>query len=320
MIILFNDLDKQIIKKIKEYKTIVIARHIGPDPDAISSELALKEIIDFNFEDKEVYAIGIGVSKFRFLGTMDKVDDIDKSNALLIILDVPEFVRVDGAKRDEYAYTIKIDHHPCDHLECDIDLVDENASSTCQVIADICFNNNLSLSKSIAEKIFTGIVSDSDRFLLSYTTPKTFDIASRLLDEYDLDLTKIYNNLYSRPLSERKFESWIINNINITENGFGYIKITNDDYKRFDVDANTASNMVNNLNHINELKCWAFSSWDEKSKQFRINIRSKDVVINDVAQLHNGGGHKFASGARLETEKEVDELFKALDERCKESK
>ena len=320
MIILFNDLDKQIIKKIKEYKTIVIARHIGPDPDAIASELALKEIIDFNFEDKDVYAIGIGVSKFKFLGTMDKVDDIDKSTALLIILDVPEFVRVDGAKRDEYAYTIKIDHHPCDHLECDIDLVDENASSTCQVIAEMCFNNDLSLSKSIAEKIFTGIVSDSDRFLLSYTTPKTFDIASKLLDEYDLDLTKIYNNLYSRPLSERKFESWIINNITITENGFGYIKITNDDYKKFDVDANTASNMVNNLNHINELKCWAFSSWDEKSKQFRINIRSKDVVINDVAQLHNGGGHKFASGARLETEKEVDELFKALDERCKESK
>ena len=242
------------------------------------------------------------------------------NSRLLIILDVPEFSRVDGAKRDEYAYTIKIDHHPCDHLECDIDLIDESASSTCQVIAEMCFENNIALDKSAAEKIFTGIVSDSDRFLLSYTTPKTFDIASRLLDNFNLDLTKIYNNLYSRPLSERKFESWIINNITITENGFGYIKINNEDYKRFDVDANTASNMVNNLNHINELKCWAFSSWDEKSKQFRINIRSKDIVINDVAAQYKGGGHKFASGARLEKEEDVDKLFKALDKRCEESK
>jgi phosphoesterase RecJ-like protein len=156
--------------------------------------------------------------------------------------------------------------------------------------------------------------------LLSYTTPRTFDIASKLLDDYNIDLTKVYNNLYARPLSERKFESFIINNIKLTENGFGYIKLTNNDYKKYDVDANTASNMVNALNHINELKCWAFSSYDEKSKQFRINIRSRDVVINDVSQQHNGGGHKFLSGARLETEEPVDALFKALDERCKESR
>jgi phosphoesterase RecJ-like protein len=320
VIILFNNLDKQIIKKIKEYKTIVIARHIGPDPDAIASQIALRDIIRLNFEDKEVYAVGIGVSKFKFIGTMDKIDNINKEEALLIILDVPEFVRVDGAKKDEYAYTIKIDHHPCSHPECDIDLIDESACSTCQILSQIVFNNEITIDKASAEKLFTGIVSDSDRFLLSYTTPLTFDIASRLLDIYNLDLSKIYDNLYARPLSERKFESFIINNLTITENGFGYIKLTNEDYKKYDVDSNTASNMINDFNHINELKCWAFSSYDEKNKIYRINIRSNGVIINDVAQQYNGGGHKFASGARLTTPEEVDELFKALDKRCEESK
>ena len=89
MIILFNNLDKQIIKKIKEYKNIVIARHIGPDPDAIASQVALRNIIKFNYEDKNVYSIGIGVSKFKYIGILDKLpDDFDKSEALLIILDV----------------------------------------------------------------------------------------------------------------------------------------------------------------------------------------------------------------------------------------
>ncbi len=36
-----------------------------------------------------------------------------------------------------------------------------------------------------------------------------------------------------------------------------------------------------------------------------------------VASKFNGGGHKFASGARLKTESEVDDLFNALDELCK---
>ena len=320
MIILFNDLSKQIIKKIEEYNNIVIARHIGPDPDAIASEIALRDIIKLNYENKNVKAIGVGVAKFKYLGTLDKLTDEERSNTLLIMLDLPEASRLDGTKKDDYVYTIKIDHHPCDHPECDIDYIDDEASSTCQILCDIIFNNNLIISRECAEVLFTGIVSDSDRFLLSYTSPRTFDIASKLLDDYNIDLSKIYNNLYSRPLSERKFEAFITNNLTVTENGFGYIKLTNEDYKKYEVDANTASNMVNDFNFINELRCWAFSSYDEKNKVYRINIRSKDVIINDVAQNFNGGGHKLASGARLETMEEVDELFKALDERCKEYK
>ncbi|MBR6072742.1 MAG: bifunctional oligoribonuclease/PAP phosphatase NrnA [Bacilli bacterium] len=317
---MFNDLSKQIIKKIEEYNNIVIARHIGPDPDAIASEIALRDIIKLNYENKNVKAIGVGVAKFKYLGTLDKLTDEERSNTLLIMLDLPEASRLDGTKKDDYVYTIKIDHHPCDHPECDIDYIDDEASSTCQILCDIIFNNNLIISRECAEVLFTGIVSDSDRFLLSYTSPRTFDIASKLLDDYNIDLSKIYNNLYSRPLSERKFEAFITNNLTVTENGFGYIKLTNEDYKKYEVDANTASNMVNDFNFINELRCWAFSSYDEKNKVYRINIRSKDVIINDVAQNFNGGGHKLASGARLETMEEVDELFKALDERCKEYK
>lgn len=36
---------KQIFKQIKKYDIIVIARHIGADPDALGSQFALKNII-----------------------------------------------------------------------------------------------------------------------------------------------------------------------------------------------------------------------------------------------------------------------------------
>ena len=36
---------KRILKKIKQYDVIVIARHISPDPDAIASQISLRDAI-----------------------------------------------------------------------------------------------------------------------------------------------------------------------------------------------------------------------------------------------------------------------------------
>lgn len=311
-----NSIHKQILKKIKEYDEIVIARHIGPDPDALASQIALRDMIKLNYPEKKVYAVGTSVSRFKYLGLLDKIDESTLTNALLIICDVPKFERVDSAYKPRYNYTIKIDHHPCDEVVCDLEYVDEASSSTCQLITEFVYENKIKIDQSIAEKLFMGIIADSDRFLLSYTTPKTLELSARLLNDFKFDLMPLYNHLYERPLIERKFESFIIENLTVTENGFGYIKVKNEDIKKFGVDQSTASNMINDLNFIRELKVWAFSTYDDKLGMFKINIRSRGIVINEVAEKFNGGGHKFASGARLKTEEEVDNLFAALDREC----
>ncbi len=307
---------KSIVKKIKEFDEIVIARHIGPDPDAIASQIALREIIKYNYPHKKVYAVGAMVSRFKYFGSLDKIDEATLTNALLIIVDVPRFDRVDAAYKNRYKYTIKIDHHPCEEGICDLELVDVSSSSTCQLITELVYNTKLKINKEIAEKLFMGIVTDSDRFLLSYTTAKTFSLVANLMRDYKLDLMPLYNHIYERGINERKFESYIVNNMKINEYGFGYIKIDNKTISEFAVDSSTASNMINDFNFIKELNVWAFSSFDEKAGIYKINIRSRNVVINDIAERFNGGGHKFASGARLKTEEEVDELFAALDAAC----
>ena len=165
---MFKNIHKQILKKIKEYDEIVIARHVGPDPDAIASEIALRDIIKLNFPDKKVYAVGNEVSRFRYFGNLDKISSSELSNeTLMIIVDVPRFDRVDYMKKEGFAYTIKIDHHPCDEQVCDLELVDESAASATQLITEFVYETKLKLNKNIAETLFAGIVSDSDRFLLS---------------------------------------------------------------------------------------------------------------------------------------------------------
>lgn len=313
-----NIVFKQIIKKIKEYETIVIARHIGPDPDALASEIALRDSIKLTFPKKKVYAVGNSVSKFKYFGDLDKINDSKLDKPLLIILDVPNKDRIDGINYDIYDYIIRIDHHPNVENVANLELVDTESSSTCELIVDLINNTKLKMTKSIASNLFLGIVADSDRFLFSCATPKTFKYSAMLIERFNLNITELYNSLYIRPINEVKFQSFIALNMTVTENKFGFIKLDKKMMEEFDVDPSAASNMINNFNFIKELYCWAFSSYDEKNEIYKINIRSRGPIINDVASLYNGGGHKFASGARIKNESDVDKLFQALDSRTKE--
>ena len=62
---------KRIYKLIKKYDSIVIARHVGPDPDALGSQLGLKESILATFPNKKVYAVGHPASRFKYIGDLD---------------------------------------------------------------------------------------------------------------------------------------------------------------------------------------------------------------------------------------------------------
>lgn len=311
---------KQIYKKIKQYDTIVIARHIGPDPDAIASEISLRDSIKATFPNKHVYAVGTSVAKFKFYGSLDKLPERDLSDALLITCDVPNIARIDGVLISDFKEVIKIDHHPFEEDFGGLELIDASASSTSQLLLELIFNTKLILTKKIAENLFLGIVSDSDRFLLSYTSSKTFYLVSRLIEETKIDIGSLYHELYERPISEVKFQGYLSENMIVSDNGLGYVKITSDILKKYNVDTATPANMINNFNYIKEVLVWTFITYDEKNGIYKINIRSKGPIINEIASKYNGGGHKFASGIRTSDESIIDKLLDDLDEVCKEHK
>ncbi len=311
---------KNIYKKIKKYQTIVIARHVSPDPDAMASQISLRDSIKLTFPDKNVYAVGSGVSKFRYYGALDKIDESTISNALLIVCDVPNSHRVDGADYTMYDDVIKIDHHPKEEKFVTVDWVEESSSSTCQMIIELILNTPLKLNAKIAENLYLGVVSDSDRFLLPYTSTKTFKLIVELIEKTKIDFPSLYATLYERSINEIRFQNFIAENLTITPNGLAYMKIQAETIKRFEVDSSTASNMINSFNFIKGVKVWTFITYDERSKLHKVNIRSRGPIINEIASRYNGGGHKFASGARIPELADVDKMIKDLDKACEEYK
>ena len=317
---MFSNKYKKIYKIIKKYKRIVIARHIGADPDALGSEIALKDIISSTFPDKEVYAVGYPASKFSYMGSLDKMNEEYYKDSLLIVVDLPDKKRIDGVDPTKFSYSIKIDHHPYIETFCDYEWIDDKASSTSQMIIELVFNSKLKMTKFAAERLYLGLVSDTNRFLFSYTTTKTFDLVSKLIKETSIDFTSLYSNLYLRPLKEIRFYGFLVNNLIVTENGFGYVKITEDILKEYNVDAATAGNMVNEFNFIDEIIAWGTFTYDKNRNVIRGSLRSRGPIVNEVASHYNGGGHIYASGCRLTDFDEVDKLVSEMDSVCKEYK
>ena len=308
----------KIYELIKKYENIVIARHIGVDPDAMASSFALKNSILLTFPDKHVRLAGTGSNRFSYFGKLDKNEDV-KENTLLIVTDTPDIKRIDGITDiTKFSDIVKIDHHPFIEKFSDnsIELIDVNAGSASQIVLELINNTELLMDRQIAEQIFWGIVSDTNRFMYNDCTSRTFHLVGDLIDKYDLDIFKLYGPLYARPLSEVRLEGFIAMNMQVTENNVAYIKISNEILEEYKTDAASPGNMIGNFNYINEVIVWVFITEDVKNGNFRISIRSRGPVINSVAEKYNGGGHRYASGAKITDLSLADNLIKDLDDLC----
>lgn len=314
-----KELYREIYKKIKEFDKIVIARHIGADPDALGSTLGLKEIILNTFPNKKVSCIGVYSSVFKYMGKMDKLNEDEIKDSLLIVCDTPNVIRIDGIDDPrKFKYVIKIDHHPeVDHFE-DLKWVDVKSSSVCQMLIELTNETRLKMSKIAAEKLYMGLVSDTNRFLYEYTTPKTFELVAGLVRENKLDIVSLYNNLYQRPLIDIRFQGYVAQNLKVSESGFAYIFIDDKTIEKFGGDTGLSGNVIGSFNNINEILVWVIFTEDKKQGLIKVNARSRGPVINTILENYGGGGHAMASGARLTNKEDVDKLIEDFDKLCKE--
>jgi len=308
----------EIYETIKEFDKIVLARHVGPDPDAMSSTMALKDSIMLTFPEKMVYAVGSGSARFNYFGKLDKLDDM--KDYLLIVLDTPDIRRIDGVNLSDFKKIIKIDHHPFVDKFGDIEHIDDTASSAAELVLELINQTPLQMNQEIAGKLYLGIVSDTNRFMFNNSTGRTFKNVSKLIEDYKLEIDKLYEPLYLRPFNEVKFEGYIGLNLSITEHGVAYIKLSDNLLQEFNVDAASPGNMINNFNFIEEVLVWVFFTEDVKNENVRVSARSRGPVINEILSHYNGGGHKYASGARIKTMNDADLIISDLDAICEKYK
>lgn len=319
----------EILNKIKEYKKIIIHRHTNPDLDALGSQIGLKETLQLNFPEKEIYAVG-DMNRFTFLGDMDNISDEVFPDALCIICDVAV-----GALTSDHRYfnakeVIVIDHH---QNETNLSLVDKEfnlplyryvdttSAACCAIVADIIKEWGLTLPSHAATALYSGIVTDSGRFQYGNNTSlaNLFRASAYLMDN-GADPQYIYRNLYVETLESRLMKSYFQSRMQLTERNVAYMINDIDVFEKFDVDLFTVSRgMVNLMAGIDKVKIWANFTYNKETGKVLGEFRSRDIVIVDIAKKYGGGGHPCACGATIDSFDVAYEVLKDFDRLLEEN-
>lgn len=316
-----NVVKRQIIDKIKQYDTIILHRHVRPDPDAYGSQIGLAELIRANYPEKEVYTVGEHDPSLSFLAFPQHIEDTQFNNALIIVTDTANTERIDDERYKKGNFIIKIDHHPNDDAYGDLLWVDTNASSCSEMVYELYEEGreyaNWQMSDAAARLLFAGIVGDTGRFLFPSASPKTFETAGQLI-QYNFDRNQVFDGMYEMERKLLNLQGYIYQHFEMDENGAASIKLPTSVLQQYDATPSETSLLVGSLGNVKNIRAWVM--FIEDNDTIRVRIRSKGPVINGLAKKYNGGGHPLASGATAYTWEEADQVIEDLKAICKEYK
>ncbi|WP_079530650.1 DHH family phosphoesterase [Halobacillus hunanensis] len=308
---------REIAEAILNYETIIIHRHVRPDPDAIGSQAGLAEMIQHSFPSKKVMITGESEPSLQFLAEMDEVSDEDYEGALVIVCDTANQARIDDQRYKKGDKLIKIDHHPVVDDYGDRSWVNTDSSSTSEMIytfyketSDLGFTFN----DQAARLVYAGIVGDTGRFLFPSTTNHTLTSAAELVN-YTFDRPELYNNMYKTSINVAKLKGYVLQNFTLNESGYSTVRLPREILERHNVTPTETSALVGLLGDIEGILAWAF--FVEEEDVIRVRLRSKGPVVNTIAANHNGGGHPMAAGASAYSWEETDEIAKELEAVCR---
>lgn len=304
-----------ILDKIKTYDHIILFRHRRPDGDCLGASKGLQRILRLSFPGKVIDLPESDTSDYlAFLGPDDPaLPDEAYQNALGIVVDTGDAERISNPKYALCRELIKIDHHPDRDAYAGLSWVEEHSASCCEMIAAFYthFQQELCMDQRAAALLYTGIVTDSGRFRYPEVNGDTLRYAAALLDA-GVDTQRLFAQLYLRDAASFRFQAYVYEHLQLTENGVAYLHIDAQTQQRFGLSFEDASAAIGYLDSIRGCLCW-LAFIDAPDDTIRVRLRSRFVAINTLAERHHGGGHAFASGATVYSKDEIQSLIAEAD-------
>ncbi len=317
-----SNLAETFCRLVRENQKFVLTTHVNPDGDGLGSELALHRFLT---KLKKDYSDTPANHAFLDKKKEIKRFDATKDRELLLNADVLLALDMNNSSRlrtmekfflESKAEKAIIDHHLEAENFVDHQLVDVNSPATGEIVYQFLLTYDAALiDKDIAEALYAAIMTDTGSFRFPRTDGDTYRIAAHLVD-LGVDPNYVYHNLYEEnSIGRTRLLGEMLSNVQLAYEGrVSYAALTLEQLERNHVIPDDVDNFVNQASAISGVVVTLF--FLEMQNGVKISFRSKgEVPVNILAKKFGGGGHKNASGARLQEVK----LDKAVADVLKEA-
>jgi bifunctional oligoribonuclease and PAP phosphatase NrnA len=293
---------------ISKFEHIILTAHETPDGDAVGSECALYHALTYLGKDVHIYNADPVEDKYSYLNTaeiantpgLDEEIDLDLSNFALIILDTNDINNIGHIKelilKRVREYLI-IDHHESGDKILTETLIEEDASSTCEILYQLLLEMDIPLSKTIANALYTGIVYDTGSFIYPKTTARTFNIAEDLVS-HGVEPNFIYSKIYeSNSISTLILQSKVMSSIELKyDNQVAIQTMLKETILESNATYEEGTTFINIPLKCERIRVSIFFK-ENLEGVLRCSLRSKgNIDVSEIAQRYGGGGHKTAAG------------------------
>lgn len=311
-----SDLQKKFLaanKKIKSAKNILIATHVRPDGDCLSSACALSLYLEELGKKYQLFCADGVPEHFSFIPnvlkfTQKKNFDF-QSFDLIIIADCGCMDRTGLAdeivQKKSHQAIIEFDHHPKIENFSDLEIRLPKSSSTAEILYLFFRANDIEISKKMSDCLLTGVVTDTGNLLFSSVNEETIKTTSSLLLEGASMPKTIKQTSQGKGLAAMKILGIILENIkynsqyDIIYSALTYQEVA--DLKK-EFGENSALEAASDiLNNAEGAKAALFLREEEPGK-IKGSLRSKhpDIDVSKLAAILGGGGHPKAAAFRLD--------------------
>jgi len=298
---------KEVIEVIRRNKSFLVCAHVNPDPDALSSQLAMVKCLQGL--GKKVWAVSAAPipKRFHFLPGIRMIKPYKKGARIpydvAIVLDCGDFDRIGNIQEllSAERMLINIDHHITNELFGTLNILLPRASSTAEVLFDLFERMKFPITEEMAVLLYVGIMTDTGSFRYDNSTAHAHDVVARLM-KFPIPVSLLYQILYETiPLNDIKYFTRLVGTFDFLFRGkVVCLELTKKIIKKFSEEFDLRDKIFRYFRAIKGVEVILILTEDSATKT-RVNLRSmRKVDVGRLAYRFSGGGHSRASGCILE--------------------
>ena len=299
----------EVVAELRGAEKLLLTTHENPDGDALGSLLAMHWILEqlgkdsLMFLSPDEFPLPWEYRHWTFNSNLVGAPPEDFAERTIVFLDCGNIDRMPvDFLQAEGLNIINIDHHHDNTRFGTVNLVVPDASCTAEIVWHIAKQLGAEITPGIAEAMYTGLVTDTGKFMYENTTPEAHRMAAELIDA-GVEPHEVYRRLYEDlPFHRLQLLQRALSSIERHDDGAITIShLVKDDYEQTGAQENDSEGVVDHLRAVEGTAVAVFVREllsDDRNGMRKVSLRATDgrVDVSRIAREFGGGGHPQAAG------------------------